>query len=246
MSIIRDYHRPATVEEALDLLGREDIVTAALAGGTTLNGLPDTVPDEVVDLQLLDLGEITYQDSRLIIGAMATLSEVISHELTPATIGAVAKREAPNTIRNAATLGGTVGTASRESPLLAGLLAYDASVTIVGPDGPSQVDLADLLADRSGLESRLISSVEMPIGGDAAWESTERTPADTPIVLVVGRRNETDDVRLAATGVAGTPIYVRPETLDNLKPTSDFRGSSAYRIHLARVLVARVMSRLDS
>ncbi len=39
-------------------------------------------------------------------------------------------REAPNTIRNAATIGGTVGTADPESELLAGLLAYGATVTL--------------------------------------------------------------------------------------------------------------------
>ena len=115
MPTIRDYHRPATIEEALELLARDDVVTVPLGGGTTLNGLPKRVPEAVVDLQLLGLNEIAYRDSTLVIGAMTTLSQLVSHEMTPAAIVGLAKREAPNTIRNAATLGGTVGTANSES-----------------------------------------------------------------------------------------------------------------------------------
>ena len=131
MAPIRDYHRPSTVEEALDLLARDDVVTAPLGGGTTLNGLPTTVPDEVVDLQLLGLNEITYQDSTLTVGAMARLAELVTHEMTPAAILGLAKREAPNTIRNAATVGGTVGTADSQSPLLA--RPWQLSVLMVQP-----------------------------------------------------------------------------------------------------------------
>ena len=246
MATIRDYHRPSTVEEALDLLARDDVVSAPLGGGTTLNGLPTTVPDEVVDLQLLGLNEITYQDSTLTVGAMARLAELVTHEMTPAAILGLAKREAPNTIRNAATVGGTVGTADSQSPLLAGLLAYGATVAIVGSDGSTVIDLAQVLADRTLLGSRLVKSIQIPVGGDAAWESTQRTPADTPIVLVVGRKDAAGQVRLAATGVADTPVHLDPQNLENLHPPADFRGSANYRRHLAKVLSARVMARLNA
>jgi CO/xanthine dehydrogenase FAD-binding subunit len=246
MSTIRDYHRPSNIEEALALLGRDDVVTVPLGGGTTLNGLPATVPEEVVDLQLLGLDQIEYHDSRLTYGSMVTLAELVSHEMTPAAILSLAKREAPNTIRNAATVGGTVGTADSESPLLAALLAYDAAVTTVGPDGPADVDLAEVLDDRSFLATRLVKSVQIPIGGEAAWESTQRTPADTPIVLVVGRKQTSGQLRYAATGVADTPIRLDLGALDGLNPPSDFRGSADYRRHLAKVLSSRVASRLDT
>lgn len=246
MSTIRDYHRPHTIEEALALLSRDDVVTVPLGGGTTLNGLPASVPDEVVDLQLLGLDQIEYQGSRLTYGAMVTLADLVSHEMTPAAILGLAKREAPNTIRNAATVGGTVGTADSESPLLAAFLAYDATVTTVGADGTVDIDLDEVLADRSILDTKLVKSVQVPVGGEAAWESTERTPADTPIVLVVGRKEAAGQVRFAATGVASTPVHIKLEALDGLNPLSDFRGSADYRRHLAKVLSSRVASRLDS
>ena len=39
--IIKEYHRPDTLEEALALLNRAQVRTVPLAGGTVLNGLPE-------------------------------------------------------------------------------------------------------------------------------------------------------------------------------------------------------------
>ena len=117
MSTIRDYHRPATIKEALDLLSRDDVVTVPLWWGHNPQWAPKNGSEEVVDLQMLELNQVTYLDSTLVIGAMTTLSQLVSHEMTPAAIVGLAKRDAPNTIRNVATLGGTVGAANAESPL---------------------------------------------------------------------------------------------------------------------------------
>ena len=242
MAYISDYHRPQTIAEALDLLSRTGAVV--LGGGTSLNGLPEIVPTEVIDLQSLGLDRIEYADGELHVGAMVTLTELAGHEMTPAAIVQLIRREAPNTIRNAATLGGSVGDGDPESPLLAGLLAFDARVTLAGPDGSADVALAEALSG-TVVEGRIVEAVHFTVSGAASWESTARTPADKPIVLVVGRVDPSGSLRLAATGVASAPVVIEADSIGDLDPPGDFRGSAEYRRHLADVLSRRVTEALQ-
>ena len=242
MTTIRAYHRPSTLDEALSLLA--NVNTAPLGGGTVLNGLTAEVFDEVVDLQELGLAEITRDGSQLEFGAMARLQDLVDHEWTPPLLRDLARAEAPNTLRNAATVGGTVAAADPQSQLLAGLLALDATVSIARVDGTEDIPLGDLLADGSRLAAGLVTSVQVTLGGEGASAGTARTPADTPIVLVAGHKTEAGDVRLAATGVAPRPIVIDPGHIEALDPPADFRGSSEYRRHLASVLATRVEAQL--
>ncbi len=245
MATIRAYHRPTTLEAALELLTRADVRTVALGGGTEINGLPAEAPEEVVDLQALGLSAITAAGNGVAMGATATLRELIDAEPTPPLLRDLARREAPNTIRNAATVGGTVATADRESGLYAGLLVHEATVTIAGVSGSEEVPLRDLGEDGGGLVGRVITSVRIRRDGQGDFAATGRTPADDPIVLVAGRRVDDGEVLLAATGVAARPVLISPDAVDGLAPPSDFRGSAPYRRHLASVLTDRVVARLS-
>ena len=242
MAKIRAYHRPDTLEEALALLAHTDVDATILAGGTVVNTIAD--PIEVVDLQSVGLDAIVAAGERVEIGAMVRLGELTSNEMIPAPLRDLARREAPSTFRNVATVGGTVATADFESELLAGLLVFEATVTVVHAIGSETMALGDLFADRSRLGLGIITTVAIATGGDAAAERTGRTPADRPIVAAVARRGDDGAVRLALTGVDATPVLVDPAATEELDPPGDFRGSSAYRRELARVLTHRVMARL--
>ena len=222
MTRISGYHRPSTVADALTLLRQE-----------------------VVDLQDLGLAGITRDGAVLRFGATVRLQQVVDHEWTPPALRDLAHGEAPSTLRNAATIGGTVAAADPESRLLAGLVAYEAEAVLAGPTGEEAVQIDALLADRTLLKWKLITSVAIDIGGTGASAGTARTPADTPIVLVAGRQQEDGTIRLAATGVAPTPVAISSDTIDSLQPPGDFRGTPEYRRHLARVLSARVLSELE-
>ena len=132
--IITEYHRPTTLQEALTLLGRSDVVSRPLGGGTLLNGLPDQVPDAVVDLQALDLDGIDLTNGTVTLGAMTTLNSMSKSEAVPGVLRELARGEAPSTIRNVATVGGTVGGRDGLSGLLAGLLAFGAVVELAIKD----------------------------------------------------------------------------------------------------------------
>lgn len=245
MTRIRRYHRPTTVESALELLARPDVSTAALGGGTVLNGRPESPPEEVVDLQSLGLDSIDRDGSVLRFGATALLQDVVDHEWTPPVLRDLAHGEAPNTFRNAATVGGTVGAGDHESRFLAGLVAYGAVATLATLQGDERIAVSGILHDRTSLDGKIITGIEVDVSGHGASAGTARTPADTPIVLVVGRRFEDGQVNLAATGVAPAPIIIDLERISDLEPPGDFRGTPEYRRHLASVLGARVMAELE-
>lgn len=243
MPTITNYHRPSSVDEALALLGRTSAESVILAGGTVVNAEPGAGAAAVIDLQAAVGGEIEHHDGRVNIGAMARLQDLVDHPDVPALLGEVARREGPNTFRNAASVGGTVARADRESELLAGLLVHEATVEVHRSDRTASVALADLLTDLSTLEGGIITSVSIEIGGATATERVGRTPADSSIVAAVGRMSS-DGPLLAITGVAATPVLVDPASVGSLSPPGDFRGSPEYRLHLAEVLAARVLHRL--
>lgn len=239
MATVAAYHRPNTLEEALGLLSTPGRV--ALAGGTVVNATRTATPVDVVDLQALGLGGIgAVAPGRLRLGATASLQDLVDDPRVPPLLQELARREAPSALRTLATVGGTVVVADPDSELLAGLLVHDARVMLAGPTGERTLPLAVVLADPAVLAGALVVAVDVETGGTAAAVRTARTPADRPIVAAVARRAEGGSLLLALTGVAPTPVLVDPDRLADLSPPGDFRGSSAYRAHLAATLAARV------
>lgn len=243
MQLISDYHRPAQLGEALALLDRADVATAVIAGGTVLAAAELTTATEVVDIQAVVGSDIARHGNRVVFEAMARLQDIVDHEATPPLLAELAHREGPNTLRNAATIGGTVAEANPESEFLAGLLVHDAVVTVAQTEGATDHRLEDLLASRAGLEGGIITAVSAEIGGETTSARTGRTPADTPIVAAVGRIVP-DGIKVALTGVAPTPWLIDPENLEVLDPEGDFRGNPEYRRNLAKTLTKRVVTQL--
>lgn len=237
MPKVLEYHRPASVEEAVGLLAMPD--AAVLAGGTRINATPFDGQVVAIDIQSLGLSGIeAIGASRLRLGATTTLQQIADHPAVPAVLRELARREEPSTLRTLATVGGTVASGGWESELLTGLLAAHAEVTLRTAAGTQTVGLAALLADCELLRRALITDVSLHIDGTFAADHTGRTPGDRAIVLAVAHRSAAGAVTVALSGVAATPVVV--DSLDGLAPPSDFRGTSEYRNHLARVLGARV------
>jgi CO/xanthine dehydrogenase FAD-binding subunit len=242
MQTIRGYHRPGDLDEALALLNRNDLVTLVVGGGTQI-GAGLVGAGDLVDIQAFADDTISAKGNRVTYGSMVRLQDLMDNAHTPELLKEAAGREGPNTLRNAATVGGTVATADWESELVAALLVHEATVAIARLEGPIDVALDELIQDRSLLAGGVITSVTVERSGEAAAARTGRTPADTSIVAVVGRV-VADGFRLAATGVADHPVLVEPDALQQLQPPGDFRGSPTYRRELAGVLSGRVIDLL--
>lgn len=243
MRTITGYHRPATLDEALGLLARGDVSSTVVAGGTVVNASEFGEPIEVVDVQAICSNTIAANDSRISVGSMARVQNMVDSDSVPSLLRELARREGPNTLRNAATVGGAVATADPESELVAGLLAHEAAVEIARMGATTTVPVAELLADRSLLAGGIITSISFASGGTSASARTGRTPEDTSIVAAVGRRAG-GTTFLALTGVAPTPILIAPDEIGSLEPPGDFRGSCEYRRELAKTLAKRVLDEI--
>jgi CO/xanthine dehydrogenase FAD-binding subunit len=222
----KEYHKPATIDEAISLLRRKSPRTVALSGGTWLNG--EALPDiqAVVDISQLDLNRIEKQVSPPLmrIGAAVTLQQLVeafelaqTHSSALPAFGALsvtAQAMASLNIRNRATIGGAIVTADSSSPLITALLAFDADLIVQAADQRT-ISLSAFLSYRERVvdDGVLITHVLMPIPSAdtcASYERVARTPKDYPIVCAVARCAMKDGIagnmRVAVGGVGATPI----------------------------------------
>jgi carbon-monoxide dehydrogenase medium subunit len=108
-----EYARPATVEEALDLLATHDNARALAGGQTLINALKLRLlgPERVVDITRIDAlkGIRTLDDGSLEIGATTTyaeLAEAVDVWAVRPIVAEVASIIADVQVRNRGTIGG--------------------------------------------------------------------------------------------------------------------------------------------
>jgi CO/xanthine dehydrogenase FAD-binding subunit len=195
---------------------------------------------DIIDLQAVGLDQIEVEADTITLGAMVRLQAVVAHGEVPELVRQMGLREGPNTFRHMGTVGGVVATADPESELYAALLVHESVVTVQTSTGEARVPLAEF--ELGGRE--LITAVALQRQGQTASDRVARTPADKPIVAVVGRRVG-EDVMLAACGVAERPVLIKADEIDQLMPPADFRGSSDYRREMTAVLSQRVLAGLS-
>ncbi len=262
MAILAEYHRPKTLDGALDLLADRTARRVPLAGGTHLVGALETRQrrdvDGVVDLAALELSYIRQSDSSLRVGAMTTLTELVEHpqcaDLAAGILPATARFEGPQNLRNAATVGGLVALAEPDSELFAALLALNASVVAVDKDGnESHRMLEDFTISnpRTSQGPMLITGIQLPlVHAKTGHARIARSPMDRCIVAAVAvaaangdlsrsgtssGRNRVETTRTALCGVGSRPQIAGGPVL----PTSDYKGSGEYRLAMAEVVGRR-------
>ncbi len=164
-----------------------------------------------------ELRELSTGDGRVTIGAALTLSEV-----EEALAGRVPLLDevwpqfASRLIRNGATIGGNLGTASPIGDLAPALLALDATLVLVSSAGEREVPLADYFTGyRQTLRSRaeLIRAVRLPAEqpGIVAFHKIAKRRYDDISSVAVGFALDVTEgvvtsVRIGLGGVAATPI----------------------------------------
>lgn len=138
-----DYARPASLDEAIDLLAA-NAGARALAGGHSLllepnrSRLPAALLVDLRKLPGLNGVQAGEQDGSVAIGAMTPLERIAGSALLQERYPALA--EAAQSIgdaqvRNRATLGGNLADNDPGSDLVAAILALNAAIQLAGPRG---------------------------------------------------------------------------------------------------------------
>ncbi|GAC1361976.1 MAG: hypothetical protein NVS2B12_03830 [Ktedonobacteraceae bacterium] len=152
---LMEYHWAEDIDDVLLLLGRLDVKTVPLAGGTYLLGLQDDSIEAVIDLRDLGLAYISEDARGIHIGSMTTLQAMVDAPLLKDLVTGLLSRAAfvstpSRLIRNSATIGGTIGAGiASQADLLTALVAMDAEV-VVRSGSKTQVDLSGGTFERPG------------------------------------------------------------------------------------------------
>lgn len=252
-----------SLPEVLRLLADEPdaLVTAGCTDTGVEANLRGTRPPILVPVDRLpELRELRSTPEYVEIGAALTLTE-IERRLGGAVplLEHVLPQFASRPIRNAATIGGNLGTASPIGDLPPALLALDATVVLVSLDGEREVALTEYFTGyrqtvrRPGELIRAVR-VPLPLARTTAFHKIAKRRFDDISSVAVAFAVDVDDgvVRRAAIGlggVAATPIRAtateaalagQPWTDETVRaaaavlategtPMDDHRASASYR-----------------
>src|SRR3954464_9926050 len=144
-----EYARPASVQEALRLLGSHDGARALAGGQTLINVMKGRASSPAVLVDLADIGELRGielgSDGTLTIGAMTTYTDIIESAEARARpiLGEVCNQIADVQVRNRGTVGGNVCSNDPTNHLPPLMVALAARMTIAAEDGERTVDAED-------------------------------------------------------------------------------------------------------
>jgi CO/xanthine dehydrogenase FAD-binding subunit len=246
-----EYHTPASVGEALDLTAKYGSMGRYIAGGTDLliaMKKREAGPEHLISLSgLASLKGITSDDKGVHIGALTTLAEIERSDIIRKQY--LPLRDAVDVmasiqVRNLATIGGNLCSAIPSADTAPPLIALNASVRLVGPEGERTVPVEafftgpkesvrktqEILAEiaipkpapaSSGCYLKLMRrhAMDLALVGVAAW------------LKIDSHTKVCKEARIALGAVAPTPIRV-PEAEAQLvsKAVSETVATEAARI----------------
>ncbi len=274
------FHRPNNLETALALL--EQHPNAKLVAGGTDWGVEVNLRHSRSELQIAiehlpELRQIVWNNDYVELGAALTLSELehrlgdkipLLHQWFPMF--------ASRLIRNSATLGGNIGTASPigDSPPV--LLALGASAVLVSASGERIVPLADYFtAYRKTLRlpNEIIRAVRIPLPlfPVAKFYKIAKRRMDDISSVAVGialklENNTVQDICIGLGGIAATPLRAfeteqfligKTWNVENIglaakimsstgTPLDDHRASAAYRKAMLEQLLLKFFFEVNS
>lgn len=216
-----EYHRPATLDEALSLLKEHGDEAKLLSGGHSL--IPTLKlrlndPDHLIDIgHMKDMRYIRQEGNQIAIGANSTHADVAFHDLIDQHFPVMAqagKLIGDVQVRNRGTIGGSIAHADPAADWPATLLATEASIVILGGGGKRNVAAGDFF---KGLyytalnEGEIVVEIRIPIppaGTRSAYLKFMQPASRFAIVgcAVMLSGGGTDDVRVAFNGVSTAPF----------------------------------------
>jgi len=151
----KEFLQPSSHQEVVELLVKYGDRALVVGGGTFLHGLLARGVlhqlDVLVDLQNTGLSYVKQERDALCIGATTTFAELAVSERVQnkPELGAVldALQYPPAQIRNMATVGGCVASATPLFDLPVAFMVLDSSVKAIGPKGAREIGLHKFYLD---------------------------------------------------------------------------------------------------
>jgi carbon-monoxide dehydrogenase medium subunit len=224
-----EYHAPATIEEALDLIMRYGDNGRFMAGGTDL--LVAMKKREITPQHLISLNGIAAlkgitldKKGGVKIGALTTLAEIersdiIQRQFFPLrdAIDVMASAQ----VRSLATIGGNLCSAVPSADTAPPLIALNASLKLVGPEGERSILVEEFFTgpkETVRKSNEILTAIVIPkpevLSSGCYLKLMRRHAMDLAIVgvaayLKLDREKKTcTEARIALGAVAPTPIRV--------------------------------------
>ncbi len=222
-----EYHRPATLDEALSLLATHGDDAKVLAGGQSLipiMKLRFATPGQLIDINRIEgLDGVAERDGSLRIGALVRHNQLAADDIIGArypTIAAAAPQIADPLVRNLGTIGGSLSHADPSGDLGSVMLALGASVVLKSSTNEREVPIGEFLVDtfQTSIEpNELLTEIHVPApatrsGG--AYLKLERKVGDFATVAAAIYL-ELNDGAIGKAGIALTSVG-----LTNIKATA--------------------------
>jgi len=259
-----NYHRPATVEEAVTLFGKATDAKY-LAGGHTLLPVMKqrlTAPSDVIDIARIPaLIGIEASADTLTIKAATTYVDIVNSAEVKRTIPAIAELTSvvgDPAVRARGTIGGSVATNDPAADYPAAVLALNATIHTNKRAIAAEEFFKGLFATALD-ENEIITAISFPIPAKAGYAKMRNPASRFALTGVFVVQTKSGDVRVAATGASQNGVMRVPAIEAALKANwsaaaldgvsisdeglmSDIHGSSDYRANLIKVMAQRAVA----
>lgn len=272
-----EYYAPESVNEACKLLTQYGDRVKVISGGTDL--IPKMkhgviAPEIMVSIRrIADLKKIEYVPGKgVVIGAINTHNDLVFSEVLQqryCSVSNAAQTMAANQVRHAGTVGGNIVSAVPSADLPPILIALNATVKIVGPNGERTLPLEEVFTGPGKTvmtKDEILTEIVIPdqkMTGSTYHKFALRKAGALAVVgVAVAVQVENGiikDARIALGAVAPTPVrakkteeFLKGKTISDelleeagkmasteCKPITDFRASEEYRRDLVRIYTKR-------
>ncbi|HEY8302871.1 MAG TPA: xanthine dehydrogenase family protein subunit M [Jatrophihabitans sp.] len=260
-----DYVRADSVRHAVDLLAEHGDDAKLLAGGHSLLPMMKlrlAVPSVLIDVRrITDASYVRVDGDAVAIGALTRHRDLLRSDVLHAEaplLSTVAAFVGDPQIRNRGTIGGSLAHADPAADLPAAVLASDATLVALGPDGQREIAATDFFTgyfETALADGEMLVEIRVPRtgAGGAHYEKFTRRANDWAIVgvaTVAGRvaLANMGSAPLRATAVeaaltdGASPREAAELAAEGTSPVVDMNADADYRKHLARVLTRRALT----
>ncbi|ACA19759.1 molybdopterin dehydrogenase FAD-binding [Methylobacterium sp. 4-46] len=257
-----EYHRPASLKEAVSLLTRQEDAKLVAGGHTLIPTMKQRLaaPGHLIDLGAIpDLAGIERTPRAVTIGAMTTHGAVAdSPELREAipALAELAGLIGDPAVRHRGTIGGSIANNDPSADYPAACLALGATIITNTRRIPAEEYFRGLF-ETALQEGEIVTAISFPIPHKAAYEKF-RNPASRYALVGVFVAKRPSDIRVAVTGAGANGVFrwreaeealakrFSAKSLDGLKASpddliGDLHADAAYRAHLIGVMARRAV-----